>query len=169
MKITLMTHQVFTSSPTPDIPGRPSDITGYVLRAANDEGKVIWDSIEEVISLDELTDVDISSLLDGQILIYDNNDQLWKNKTINGDANIDRTGTLTLSNTGVVAGSYTGVDLTVDSKGRITTISNGAGVVISLGLLSDVTLTAVADTQLLVYDSGSTQWENQTNVRRLNH
>lgn len=32
----------FFLRPSPDVPGRPADITGYILRASNEEGKLEW-------------------------------------------------------------------------------------------------------------------------------
>lgn len=57
--------------------------------------------------------------------------------------------TATLSTTGVVAGAYTNVDLTVDSKGRITDISDGTDLIGITQLTGDATAGPGSGSQVL--------------------
>lgn len=97
---------------------------------------------------------------------------LTTNQTINilGDATGSGTNsiTITLGNSGVSAGTYGSATqvpvFTVDSKGRVTGVTNTAiNLISNLSGLSDVTITTPADGQLLRYSGGATnKWVNWT-------
>lgn len=104
--------------------------------------------------------------LQGQV-----NARLSANQTItlSGDASGSGTTaiTVTLANSGATAGTYGSSSaipvVTVDAKGRVTSISTSAvSIVSALSGLSDVTITTPANGQLLQYNSTSSKWVNWT-------
>ena len=81
-----------------------------------------------VTTLSGLTDSTISSLVSGDILVYDGTDS-WDNKTLSGDATINAFGILTIAADSVALGSDTTgnyVQSLADAGSGDLTITNGA-------------------------------------------
>ena len=78
----------------------------------------------------ELNDTTIGTLANGHLLLYDNDDSIWENKALSGDATITKDGALTLGTVysgSSSVGSSTAIPvLTIDGKGRITGTSTAA-------------------------------------------
>lgn len=69
--------------PSTSVLGRPSDITGYLVSAANELGKLEFVDQDGLLSLKELSDVsDMGIPSDNQILQYDLATDVWNNQSI---------------------------------------------------------------------------------------
>ena len=134
-------------------------------------------------TLGALSDVTITSVADRQVLTYDSGTSEWVNSSV---AYADVSGTPTLA-TVATSGSYndlsnkptlgTAAALDVGTSAlnvvqldgsaklpavdgsQLTNLPSGAS---TLGALSDVTITSVADRQVLTYDSGTSEWVNSS-------
>jgi hypothetical protein len=102
--------------------------------------KTYVDGVASNLDLDDLTDVIVSGAAAAQVLIYDNVDGKWKNRSLSGDVTISTTGATDISNSGVTAGSYGGTTsipvLTIAADGRITSAST-ASIATSLLITGD--------------------------------
>lgn len=105
-------------------------------------------------SLAGLSDVDINSPSEGQVLKYDATDDVWYNSSENAESLSG------LSDTSISLPSA-GQVLTYDDVSGKWVNGSAPSTVDELADLSDVTLTTLTDGQALVYDSINDEWVNE--------
>ena len=103
-----------------------------------------------VDSKGRVTTASSSVLPSGQLLVGDGSNQP-EAVSMSGDATMDNTGTVTLANTTVTPGSYTAANVTVDSKGRVTTVASTTPVT-TLPQLTDVALDVPVISDSLIFN-----------------
>lgn len=100
------------------------------------------------------------SLTNGYIYIG-NTSNVPTARLVTGDASLSDIGVLSLSNSGVAPGTYTSTNLTIDSKGRITSASNGSNIPslangnIFVGSASNVATSTTMTGDAIIMSSGS--------------
>ena len=135
-------------TPSSDVPTRPSDVTGYFLVAATEEGKLEFNSGDGLLSLEELSDVTITNLVAGDFLSY--NGTSWVNTTIPGGSAAPPVNSVQFNNAGATGGSAdftwdgtllnvvgnisAGNELTIGSSTNPTTLKTGASAAQSITL-----------------------------------
>lgn len=105
---------------------------------------------EDASSLEELEDVNISNLSDGQILQYDEDSGEWVNANKS----------LPIASANTLGGIKVGQNLSIDENGVLSATASSD--VEELDDLNDVTIVNLANGQILKYNSTTEQWENST-------
>ena len=127
-------------------------IAGSNITIAQD-GKTI--SATDTNEIENLTDVDITNLANGQILKYNSTSQKWENGNESGGGSSTLAGLSDVDITSPSAGQGLVYDATNQEwvNGNVSTSS-------SIDTLTDVNLTNLSNGQILKYNSTSQEWEN---------
>lgn len=119
------------------------------------KGDGTWDTIQPGASvLDDLTNVDITSPTNGQVLKYDSTNQEWVNANESGGG-----GGSTVTITPTLATGTKIADYSIDGTAGALYAPSGGGAS-AVADLTDVNLTSLANGQILKYDSTTSKWVN---------
>ena len=115
--------------------------------------KISSTGFETTMIIDELNNVEITSVSSGQTLVYDGTN------FVNSATTVDMSNyyTQTETNANFLSADtsyYTQTEADNNFLSASTTFSS------TLSGLTDVTITSISDTQMLQYNSGTTEWEN---------
>ena len=172
-------HKADTNNPHDTTISNLDDTT--ITSATTDDSLVYNGSkwINQANSVDNLKNVNITSIQDDEILSYDSNSTKWINTTNSVD-NLSNVSITSVQDKNILAydsndslwknitnsvNNLDGVSVTTPTAGQVLTYdgsnwTNQASASASLTGLTDTTITTPVNNDVLVYDSVSTKWKN---------